>query len=96
MIAHKLAWIAAIAVCLALPVNADAVKQPHVPGAKTIGQPTSQGPIPSLAVLNAKARSLKTGKLTLTGVLPNSIVFSDRPYRAAGHVNTDRFHWAMG
>ncbi|MFN3627546.1 MAG: hypothetical protein ACK4S3_06665, partial [Parvibaculum sp.] len=81
MIANMLVWIATLALCLSLPAAAD-TKQPHVPGAKKIGQPTSQGPIPSLAVLNAKGASLKDGKLTLTGVLPNSIVFSDRPYRA--------------
>jgi hypothetical protein len=98
MIANKLAWIAALALCLALPAAADSAKPPHVPGAKTIGQPASQGPIPSLAVLNARGATLKDGKLVLTGVLPNSIVFSDRPYRAAGHVNTDRFigQWDEG
>jgi len=58
MIANKLAMIAALALCLALPAAADAVRQPHVPGAKKIGQPVSQGPIPSLAVLNAKGASL--------------------------------------
>jgi len=98
MIANKLALIAALALCLALPAAADSTKSPHVPGAKKIGQPVSQGPIPSLAVLNAKGASLMDGKLTLTGVLPNSIVFSDRPYRAAGHVNTAQFigQWDEG
>lgn len=98
MIASKLVSIAALTLCLALPAAADAVKQPHVPGAKKIGQPTSQGPIPSLAVLNAAGATLVDGKLTLTGVLPNSIVFSDRPYRSAGHVNTGDFiaQWGEG
>ena len=98
MIAKKLAWIAAFAICLALPATADTVKQPHVPGAKMIGQPTSQGMMPSLAVLNAKGANLSNGKLTLTGVLPNSIVFADRPFRAAGHVNTAQFisQWDEG
>lgn len=98
MIANRLALIAAFAFCLALPAAADAVKQPHVPGAKTIGQPSSQGMIPSLAVLNAKGATLADGKLTLTGVLPNSIAFADRPFRAAGHVNTGRFigQWDEG
>jgi hypothetical protein len=98
MIMKNLAWTAAFALCLALPAAADAVKQPHVPGQKTIGQPASQGMVPSLAVLNAKGATLADGKLTLTGVLPNSIVFADRPFRAAGHVNTGHFigQWDEG
>ena len=35
--------------------------------------------------MNARGASLQGGKLTLTGVAPNSIVFADRPVRAAGH-----------
>ncbi len=98
MIARKFVSIAAFALCLALPAAADQARQPHVPGAKSIGQPSSQGMIPSLAVLNAKGATLADGKLTLTGVLPSSIVFADRPFRAAGHVNTGRFigEWDEG
>jgi hypothetical protein len=36
-------------------------------------------------VINAGGASLQGGKLTLTNVAPNSIVFADRPVRAAGH-----------
>src|SRR5262249_50541413 len=38
------------------------------------------------------------GKLTLTGISPNSIVFADRPVRAAGHDLTSRIveDWAKG
>jgi hypothetical protein len=59
----------------------------HVPLEKTIGQ---AGPdiVPSLIVMNARGASLQGGKLTLTGVAPNSIVFADRPVRAAGHTLT--------
>ncbi len=59
----------------------------HVPLQKTIGQ---AGPdiVPSLIVMNARGASLQGGKLTLTGVAPNSIVFADRPVRAAGHALT--------
>jgi hypothetical protein len=59
----------------------------HVPLQKTIGQ---AGPdiVPSLIVLNARGASLQGGTLTLTGVAPNSIVFADRPVRAAGHALT--------
>src|SRR6266851_1324591 len=35
--------------------------------------------------MNARGASLQGGKLTLTGAAPNSIVFADRPVRAAGH-----------
>ena len=52
---------------------------------KTIGQAGEPEVIPSLIVMNARGASLQDGKLTLTGVAPNSIVFADRPVRAAGH-----------
>jgi hypothetical protein len=42
--------------------------------------------VPSLIVMNARGASLRGHALTLTGVSPNSIVFSDRPVRAAGHL----------
>jgi hypothetical protein len=57
---------------------------PHVHLQKTIGG-TSPQVVPSLFVLNSRGASLQGGKLTLTGVAPNSIVFADRPVRAAGH-----------
>jgi hypothetical protein len=57
---------------------------PHVPLAKTIGE-AGPGIVPSLIVINAGGASLQGGKLTLTNVAPNSIVFADRPVRAAGH-----------
>lgn len=58
---------------------------PHVPLQKTIGQ---AGPdiVPSLIVLSARGANLDSGKLILTGSASNSIVFADRPVRAAGHV----------
>lgn len=61
--------------------------QPHVPLQKTIGQAKPEI-VPSLIVLNARGASLQGGKLTLTGVAPNSIVFADRPVRAAAHALT--------
>ncbi|SDA98584.1 hypothetical protein SAMN03159448_06245 [Sinorhizobium sp. NFACC03] len=41
---------------------------------------------------------MKDGKLVLTGVSPNSIVFADRPVRAAGHVLTTHLieEWGSG
>ena len=74
-----LALLASLAV--AIGVGPSYAGEKHVPGAKTIGQPSSQGPIPSLAVLNSAGATLEGNKLTLTGVLPNTIVFADRPVR---------------
>ena len=45
--------------------------------------------VPSLFVVNADGATLEGKQLTLTGVAPNSIVFADRPVRAAGHVSTE-------
>ncbi len=81
----------AMGLCGALAQNAGAQESapaPHVRLAKTIGQPSQAGPIPSLAVINAQGAKLEGNTLTLTGVSPNSILFADRPVRAAGHINT--------
>ena len=76
----------------------DAAKKPHVPLEKTIGEVTPTGPVPSLAVLNSEGAKLEGGKLIMTGVSKNSIVFADRPIRAAGHVMTEQFimQWDEG
>ena len=78
--------IIALLLCGAAPALAQTTPSApeHVPLQKTIGQ---AGPdiVPSLIVMNARGASLQGGKLTLTGVAPNSIVFADRPVRAAGH-----------
>jgi hypothetical protein len=69
----------------------------HVPLEKTIGQSKPEV-VPSLFVLNSRGVSLKDGKLVLTGVAPNSIVFADRPVRAAGHERTAHIveEWGVG
>jgi hypothetical protein len=56
----------------------------HTPLQKTIGQAKPEI-VPSLIVMNARGATLQGEKLTLIGVAPNSIVFADRPVRAAGH-----------
>ena len=68
------------------------------PGQKTIGQPANEQMIPSLAVINSRGATLRDGTLTMTEVSPNSIVFADRPFRAAGHVLTKHFlkEWDEG
>lgn len=72
--------------------------KPHMPLEKTIGVVTPTGPVPSLFVVNSAGAKLEGGKLTMTGVSANSIVFADRPVRAAGHVTTEQFikQWDEG
>ncbi len=51
-----------------------------------------------LFVQNAKEAHLADGVLTLKGVNPSTLYFSDRPDRIVGHVTTRKFvgHWATG
>jgi hypothetical protein len=69
-----------------------------VPLQKTIGGVTKPEVVPSLIVLNSQGVSLQGNKLVLTGVTPNSIVFADRPVRAAGHDLTSHIieDWGTG
>lgn len=71
------------------------------PGVKSIGgeqKANSVAIIPELAVLNSAGATLSNGKLTMTGISGNAIVFTDRPYRAAGHALTANFvkEWGDG
>jgi hypothetical protein len=54
--------------------------------------------VPSLFVVNSKGATLQGGKLVLTGISLNAIVFADRPVRAAGHDLTSRIveDWGSG
>ena len=54
--------------------------------------------VPSLIVMNSRGASLQGQTLTLTGISPNSIVFADRPIRAAGHLLTAHLleEWSVG
>lgn len=87
-----------LALATAGAIAQEAAKKPHVPLEKTIGQVKATGPVPSLAVINSQSAKLDGGKLVLTGVSKNSIVFADRPVRAAGHVTTEQFimQWGEG
>lgn len=90
---------ASLALASAMPAAAQTTnKKPHVPLEKTIGRVTPTGPVPSLAVLNSDGATLADGKLTLKGVSTNTIVFADRPVRAAGHQATAQFieQWDEG
>ena len=58
---------------------------------KTIGTPSGPAKpeiVPSLFVLNSRGATLQGDTLTMTGVTPSSIIFADRPVRAAGHQST--------
>ena len=75
----------------ALAQTATPAPPAHVPLQKSIGQTTkAQSQVyPSLIVFNSHGAVLQGGKLTLTGISPNAIVFADRPVRAAGHDLTE-------
>jgi hypothetical protein len=72
---------------LALAQTTPAPAPRHVPMQKTIGQARPEV-VPSLIVMNAGGATLDGTTLTLTSIAPNSIVFADRPVRAAGHSMT--------
>ncbi|MBX3583082.1 MAG: hypothetical protein KF810_14420 [Rhizobiaceae bacterium] len=67
------------------------------PATKQIGVAKTQME-PSLIVMNSAGAMLADGQLVLSGVTKNSIVFADRPIRAAGHVLTTHLieEWATG
>lgn len=55
-------------------------------------------PVELLFVQNAKDVSLEAGTLTLVGVAPTTLFFTDRPKRIAGHMATGDFvnSWGGG
>jgi hypothetical protein len=82
-----------IAFTLALICASDVALAQNAPSSaplKQIGAPSTHKSevVPSLIVMNSRGATLQGDTLTLTGVTPNSIVFADRPVRAAGHVLT--------
>src|SRR5437762_13489961 len=84
----QLAGILAVLAILAGPGSAIAQNAAAAPSMKTIGTPSAAAKpeiVPSLIVLNSRGATLQGDVLTLTGVTPNSIIFADRPVRAAGH-----------
>ncbi|EIM26547.1 hypothetical protein [Microvirga lotononidis] len=72
----------------------DAIRQP---GQKQIGKVKPEVE-PALIVMNSAGARLEGNKLVLTGIAPNSIIFADRPVRAAGHALTAHLleEWAVG
>ena len=75
-------------------------------GAAVLGRPaaaaTTEGKEPKMAdflfVHSAKGIVYENGKMTLKGVSPLTIAFSDRPERIAGHLTTKEFipFWSEG
>jgi hypothetical protein len=59
---------------------------------KTTGEPElTDGKVEYLFVQTAHKCALSGGKLTLTGIGPTTLYFSDRPERIVGHAPTDKF-----
>ena len=79
-----IAWIIA---GLTFAPHPSVAEEANAPAQKTVGA-TKTEIVPSLIVMNAQSASLQGGTLTLNGVAPSSIVFADRPVRAAGHMPT--------
>jgi hypothetical protein len=68
---------------------------------KTIGTPAAPAKpeiVPSLFVINSRGATMQGDTLTMTGVMPHSIIFADRPVRSAGHQLTADViaEWASG
>lgn len=97
-LARVSAGVLAAGLLVAGPALAQDAKTTHVPLEKTIGTPYANRPVPSLAVINAAGAKVDGGKLVLTGVAANTIVFADRPVRAAGHETLKQFlqQWDEG
>ena len=83
------------ALALAPPGPWPRTRRQHVPLEKTIGEVTPTGPVPSLAVVNSDGAKLEGGKLVLTGVSKNAIVFADRP-SGRGACHHRAIHHAVG
>jgi len=85
---NRIVGLIALSATLCGPGMAFAQTTPAPSSMKTIGTPTAAVKpeiVPSLFVINSRGATLQGDTLTLTGVMPHSIIFADRPIRAAGH-----------
>jgi hypothetical protein len=84
---HFASILMTVAALSAAPAAAYAQDAISAPAQKKIGAAKTQIE-PALIVMNARSATLQGDKLTLNGVSTNSIMFADRPVRAAGHALT--------
>ena len=95
-------FILAISIGGLLWMPAMAGAQTPTPAAQSAPAPSKSSVkvdmVPSLFVTNARGATLQGQTLTLAGVSPTSIVFADRPVRAAGHLPTAALleEWTTG
>jgi hypothetical protein len=85
---NRIVGMLTVAATLSAAGVALAQSAPPPSSMKTIGTPTAAAKpeiVPSLFVLNSRGATLQGDTLTLTGVMSHSIIFADRPVRAAGH-----------
>jgi hypothetical protein len=91
MKAASIASVFGASITLAVATGAFGQSAPTSSPMKTIGTPsaaTKPEVVPSLFVLNSRGATLQGDTLVLTAVMPSSIIFADRPIRAAGHQPT--------
>lgn len=90
--------VVATAGLLFAPGWAVAQTAPAATPMKSIGKASKPELVQSLIVMNSRGATLQGDKLTLSGITPNSIVFSDRPVRLAGHELTSQLieEWNNG
>ena len=85
----------AVAICVGALLWMSSIARAQAPATTSSGASTSSKSsvkvemVPSLFVMNARGANLQGQTLTLAGVSPTSIVFADRPVRAAGHLPTE-------
>ncbi|HEV2565443.1 MAG TPA: hypothetical protein VGU19_10195 [Microvirga sp.] len=89
--------ICAAAVLTVLCAGAQAQDAIRQPGRKQIGKVKPEVE-PALIVMNSAGARIDGNELVLTGVAPSSLIFADRPVRAAGHALTAHLleEWAVG
>jgi hypothetical protein len=65
---------------------------------KAMDQVAQSDEIEALFVQSAEGMAYEDGRLTLNGVAPTTLMFSDRPQRVTGHIPTEEFldSWGDG
>src|SRR5271165_268228 len=67
------------------------VSQSVRPGRSEMTQVESEELVEEMFVQVARGSTSNSGELTLTGISPTTLYFSDRPKRVVGHMTTDKF-----